>query len=106
MIEPVGEGTEIGERVLAEGEVLVRAVDGRLQVGQQRVYPGEARHLARLSRAHDDVSVCASIDDAREAAKPVAEHVGARQQRHARPVGDGCTGEADDRGEFGELGPG
>lgn len=106
MIEPVAEGAELGVRVLAEGEVLVRAGDGSLQVDQPRVDPGETRQLSRFASAHDNVGVCiAAVDDASQAAKPVAERASARQQRHARPVGDGRAGEADDRGELGERRP-
>lgn len=94
MVEAPSEGSEVAGRVFAEGKVLVRTVDGRLEVGQDRVDPLEARQLARFARAHDDVGVCAArVDDAAEAAQPVAEHIGAWHQRGACPVGNGLRGE-------------
>ena len=102
MVEAVGEGAEVGWRVLAEGEVLVRAVEGGLQVAQQRVDPIQARQFARLALTHDDAGVgAAGIDDAAEAGQTIAEHFSAGQHRAARPIGDGAHREA---GHLRELG--
>jgi hypothetical protein len=64
-VNPIGKGAEVVAGVLAEIERLVRAIDHRLKVAQDRVDPLQLRQLERLALANNDVGVGAiCVDDA------------------------------------------
>lgn len=99
-IEPVGEGAEVVAGALGELERIAAAADGRLQVAQDGVDPGELRHVARLGIADDERVSAARVGDSDKAAQAVAVHVAAWRQIGACPVGDDLAGEDHQRQEL------
>lgn len=79
----------------------MRAVQAGLHIADDRIHPFEVRQIAGLSAASDDdlmMTIC--IGDSIEAGQAIGQHEGGRCKTACRPVRDGLSSEARERGQF------
>jgi hypothetical protein len=101
MVEPVGEGCEVGLGVFAEFQRLVGAGQHGLEVAQHRVDPLELGQITRLERPHYLGRVNATgLGDRGKAGQPVTEHRRIGQQAGLGPLGNGLECESADQIEL------
>jgi hypothetical protein len=101
MVEPVGEGCEVGLSVFAELHRLVVAGQHGLEVAQHRVDPLELGQVTRLVRLHYLGRVDATgLSGGCKAGQPFTEHRRFGQQAGLGPLGVGLGCESADHVEL------